>query len=431
MDPFTLVVVVAIGWLIRNAAEDSWAAIRGGESPRIARRRARQQITVQQAAATGRPTVGQAVAGRVATRIADRPEHGLLRPLREYLGERWADALSDSLDAHRRRREERVERDSTTGTEAPVLVARLCEGGCGRLVTYDGPCRVCARTSPPAAPEPEPEPEPDPAPEPQPEPQPRAAPPRGTHPGICRVCMTHPVATDVTGRCAKCSRGKFGYPHYCPGQCGEPVNSRGDWCPACTADRNRSTARQPTPPPPPPGHDESPQAPPAAQHDEPPQPPDAPDTVVAELCIGGCGTYVVGDGPCPDCNEDREPPALETPEPAPAPDAHQEGPTPVTAPQIISGDIGSPQEALAFCDANLQVNGAALDALDTVINNLAGEGVGREFLDIIGSAFDALDTAGSAVDGARDQYVNHVRVQADLLADDDLRDTVKGYLANA
>lgn len=156
-------------------------------------------------------------------------------------------------------------------------------------------------------------------------------------------------------------------------------------------------------------------------------------------CVRCAATPVARDFDlCPLCALDDEaerwpddPIDPATPEPTPVPEPHQEGPIPVTVPaaQIISGDIGSPEQAVAFCEGNQQVVASAIDGLTTVIATLQGQGVGQEFLDLFGTAIEALDGAAGAVDGARDAYINHVEMQLRLLGDERLRDALQGWLA--
>jgi hypothetical protein len=100
----------------------------------------------------------------------------------------------------------------------------------------------------------------------------------------------------------------------------------------------------------------------------------------------------------------------------------------MTTPHIISGEIGSPREALDFCAGALDVIRASTAALDTIDGNLSGLRVGQGFLDILGDAGTALTSAEAAVQQAAEVYENHVRVQADALSDPDVRDTLLGYL---
>lgn len=367
LDPLTLVVAAAVVLWIRNVAVDAWAFARREESPRIAHQREKRRLR------DGRPTLADVVADRAVTRLANPPEHRFLRPLREYFAVLWADSLSDSLARHELRRSERAQRDGTTATEPRALVARPCTGTCNprRLVTYDGLCGPCERAAAEAERQPEPQPEPEQEPQ-------------------CATCHKRPVAR------------------------------AGDHCDGCLgADRAHETGAAPV-----------------------------------RLC-GTCHTPLYSHEPGPDCgpcqvaaaaraaaSEPAEPAddlddldddptdtqPIEIPEPTPAPDSHQEGHTPMTAPNIISGDIGSPREAVDFCDGNQQVNTAATDALHTAIANLGSQGIGVGFLNVMADPLAPIEQAGMAVDEARGQYLEHVRVQAELLADPDLRDTLLGYL---
>lgn len=181
------VLLLATMWLARILAEEMWAAIRGQTSPRIARRRAREQLARE----CGTPTIGQAVAFRVARRIADPPRRRWAADLRGLLDEVWADALEEARVRHQhahevrvRARQARQERAQRFGARPPRGQGWQAHTG-GRpappaaeddeSVTATRPCRVCRRVfvvepeelcttceqaAAPAAPPPDPDPDP-------------------------------------------------------------------------------------------------------------------------------------------------------------------------------------------------------------------------------------------------------------------------------
>lgn len=138
------VLLLATMWLARILAEELWSAIRGKESPRIGRRRAREQL----ARDTGNPTVGQALAFRVAQRIAHPPKRRWASALRGLLDEVWADALAEARLRHQRAHEARMRTHwarrppqgapfhAETGTDGPATPA-------AEDVVDTRPCRYC------------------------------------------------------------------------------------------------------------------------------------------------------------------------------------------------------------------------------------------------------------------------------------------------
>ncbi len=130
MDPLTLtwLIVLAAAYFIRRSAEDGWAAVNGRTSPRIERRRAQHELAQKQRADLGRPTIGQAVTGRIAERIAEPRERGAFR---RFVAELWEDSWVDAADWHRKRRARRTNPDGPTR----AMASRLCAGECGRWVT--------------------------------------------------------------------------------------------------------------------------------------------------------------------------------------------------------------------------------------------------------------------------------------------------------
>lgn len=108
MEPVTFSLVMA--WLLlRYGVGDAVAAWRGSESPRTVDRAARQNIDRERRAAGLGPTVGQAVRGRLAQRIANPPprpdrEPG---PFRTWLAEWWDDAWAGATERRIARRQAR------------------------------------------------------------------------------------------------------------------------------------------------------------------------------------------------------------------------------------------------------------------------------------------------------------------------------------
>jgi len=109
MEPVIFSLLVA--WaLVRYGATDLVATARGTESPRYRERRERQALQHERwMARTQRgPTIGQAVATRVANRIAhpkpprDRTTQG---PFRRFLGEWWEDSWNHATERRHRHHE--------------------------------------------------------------------------------------------------------------------------------------------------------------------------------------------------------------------------------------------------------------------------------------------------------------------------------------
>jgi hypothetical protein len=328
LEPFTFVLLV-IGWWIWNRCEDAWAFARREESPRITRRRARQKLHP--------PVIRQAIAGRIADRIAHPPQTRVIRQVREYLAALAADAVSDMLANHHTNRADR--NDGTDDT--PVLVARPCPGGCGRLVTHDDLCRACSRAT-----------------------QPEEAP-----------------------------------AYYCVAGCGTPVSQPDYVCGKACAD---------------------------VVNAQPPEAPDpAPQPVPSKPLCRTCRVaqvYRLGD----ECFHCMTPPPDQTPEPAPAPNAHQEGPSMT---QIISSEVGSPREAVEWCDGNLDINDAAAEAISVAIENLRSRGIGEEFLAVMAGALPAMEQAGAAVANARGEYIEFCLLQERVMAEPALAAALVGFLS--
>lgn len=347
MDPLTLTLIcLAAGWLIRNTVEDVWAGIRGHESPRIARRRARLQL----ADATGAPTIGQAVSGRLATRIANPPERRAFSTFRGFLDELIADAWDDARTKHADRRRERIERDDDTRPDPDnALKTRQCRGrGCDVLVVKPREwCDTCqdAATQRPGQP-------------------------------MCRSCGQRPV--DYPDRsCAVCAPARCTRCHH-PGDTFDDLGE----CPDCQIDTREDLANQER----------------------------------------------LDDEQVETLNDDHQ---SDAPEPDPAPDTTRKDTSPMSNPTEIDGDVTSPLEALAFATTCHDLNAAVANELDAMANNLTGEGVGHDCVQIVNDAWAAAEQFGVAALGARDEYARHVATQADIAGDTELRDTVRDTYLDA
>jgi hypothetical protein len=299
VDPVTIwIFCLATAWVIRNLAEDGYAAVRGRTSPRIARRQAAYELAQKHAATTGTPTVGQAVTGRIADRIANPRPPG---PFRRYLSGLWEDSWEDAQERHEQRRERRAEQRrkqeerreqeereqeerEASGRPDPddALRTRQCRGpGCDVLVVE--PLEWCAgcRAAAWRADEPEPDPrrrctkcrrlaldagpldEVGECPDCQADTRDDFADQErladlddeqvdrlnNRPPGTCRVCLASIVATDISGRCESCARGNFGHAHYCTAGCGQPVATAGVQCAGCEKGRARPASETPEPQP--------------------------------------------------------------------------------------------------------------------------------------------------------------------------------------
>jgi hypothetical protein len=95
----------------------------------------------------------------------------------------------------------------------------------------------------------------------------------------------------------------------------------------------------------------------------------------------------------------------------------------------INGDVGSPAEALAFCEQTLDLNKACCNEIDIALAGLRGAGCGQGFLDIITGGLTAADIFDNKVRGASVRYAKHVLAHADLTSNPDLKKTLLGYLS--
>jgi hypothetical protein len=479
MDPITIwLFCLATAWFLRAAVEDGIAGVRGQESPRIARARARQQITRDRMAMTGGRTIGRAVAGRVADRIANPPKE--IGPFRQYLGGLWGDAWEDAATRHearRQRRAERAEREREEQTEREAAGrpdpdgasrTRKCRG-CRRVLVVEPNelctlCEAAERVSDyPTAPvhwcvggcgRPVPDPGGDPS------------------GGWCRDCRFYygPQCGAGCGKkvstsgqlCETCERSTASV-HWC--NCGRhQVESPGQVCPSCEERGGLPVSETPEPGPAPdlttqegkpmPNHlpERQPYEPPERRyvawfkdaHGNPwdyrrlfyARGWDAANKIAEDLCrrtakYAHVMEIAVAD---PDPNPpgrvlippddalDGLPP--KTSEPTPAPGTTREDTPPVTT--SIDGDVTSPLTALGFADGCIDFNRADMGEADAMANNLTGEGVGPEFVGIVRDAWAAGDQFDAAASGARDEYARHVATQAEIAGNTDLRDTVQG-----
>ena len=307
MDP--LLATLILFWLVRRAIEDGWAGIHGRTSPRIERRRAQHELEQKRRADLGRPTLGQAVAGRVVQRIAEPRERGAAR---RYFAELWDDAWVDAATSHREKRKKRARKAEQ---QAEVIDVQLCPE-----------CRLRWVTPP----------------------------------------WTH---------CIGCERDQ--------------------------AER---------------------QSPPAAPADDEAPIPDEPIEAQGDVVDLGPDTEPIYMGQPVDDIPAR-------PEPTPVPETDRKD-TPMTTPSTINGDTVSPLENLGYADACREFNQQVVIKLDTLANNLAGVGFGAEYVQIIRDAHAGGQAFDTSTVQAQTEYAEHVRVQAELLGDIDLRDTLDDtYLA--
>lgn len=124
--------------------------------------------------------------------------------------------------------------------------------------------------------------------------------------------------------------------------------------------------------------------------------------------------------PPPTAPPNRSTPAL------PAPDPTRKD---LSVTSTINGDVGSPREALEYCEQTLGLNTACRGEIDVALANLRGAGCGQAFLNVIASGLGTADVFHNAVSGARVRYAKHVIAHADLASDPDLRNTLVGYLS--
>ena len=166
--------------VVKTAAVDAWVQItdKTREPPSLAARRVRAELAQEQAATTGAPGVGQAVADRIASRIANPPpQPAWITELLGYLALLLSDAFAGARRLHAAKQRDREQRDRgeqpRTGKPGSPYCWRcdinhvdrpndLCPScapvvkapcpGCSVFVPVaelrDGPCAVCqARAS--------------------------------------------------------------------------------------------------------------------------------------------------------------------------------------------------------------------------------------------------------------------------------------------
>lgn len=448
-----IAVCLVIGWFLRAAFEDGVAAVRNTESPRIARKRARQEM----ARNSGFPPVGQAAAARIASVIAPSPGTPRRHPALEYLRTRWEDAWDELLESHheemRRRAQERRERQARDAERRRRESERSAE-------PYDDAI-IDAEIV-------------DPDPVVQPDPDEQECPGQTTtgwrettsgaertggdfdedqdgdayyrrweqpHPrgdGTLRTTITSWAQDDSTRRWIVTvtewewlgddpSDVRFEDENrsdgYEDGPSGEP------WPTPEDVRRTVDDIRQPADP------DETPLA----------------DVLDASLCAGGCGTWVVG-GMCVECENRRTRLSTpETPEPEsgagqhdPEPDqgpasttrdstdsgsaAHQEG-TPVPQTTYINPDILDATGALRCAEGAAAFTVAVRRQMEKLAANaqagLRGDVPAVQAI----KAFEAdIAATWGKLNALVDEHVTHVRTQAELAGDANLRTAAVGYL---
>lgn len=98
---------------------------------------------------------------------------------------------------------------------------------------------------------------------------------------------------------------------------------------------------------------------------------------------------------------------------------------------VINGDVGSPEQAVAYHEATLAFNDAVAAQVDIALSNLRGAEVGEGFLAIVETGLDGCHQFETTVEGARVEYADHVLAKADLSSNPDLVNTLLGYLSAA
>lgn len=438
-----VVVVCFVGvWLLRIAAEDIIAAVRGTTSPRITRKRARQEM----AQASGIPTVGQAAAARIATVIAPSPTQAPPRrhPAWEYLRTRWEDAWDELLESHheemRRRAQQRQERQERAAAREAREAERLRREREEAPETYDDDI-IDAEVV-------EQEPCPD---------QPAAGWQETTggaeradfrghedqdgdayyrrwvqpHPsgdGSLRTTVASWAQDDGTRRWIVTLTvwdwigddpddlrfaGENAHVSDRDGPAGEP------WPTAEDVRRNVEDIQQPAAPA------ETPLA----------------DVLDASLCPGGCGTWVVG-GLCATCENRRAlPPAPETPEPEQGPAsttqqdtdsgsaAHQEGTTTMPGTAYINPDIVDATGALACAEGALAFTVAVRRQMEKLGAN-AQRGLRGDVPAVreIRMFEGEIAATAATINALVEEHITHVRTQAELAGDENLKTAAIGYL---
>lgn len=472
-------------WLLRIAVEDVIAAARGTTSPRVARKRARLEM----AQATGVPTVGQAAAARIATVIAPSPTQAppRRRVALEYLRTRWEDAWDELLESHheemRRRAQERRDRQAREAerlrrereeaaepyddiidaevVDSEPIVPEACP--CGSAAVADGLCADCLNVPNPVC-------------------------ERCGYRHMDGACRAQPAASwrETTGGAERAGGGfhedQDGDAYY---RRWVQPHPRGDGCLRTTVtswaqddgtrrwivtvtewdwigdnpsdlrfedvDASVSDREGPAGEPWPTAEDVRRNVDDIQQPADPSETPLA-DVLDASLCPGGCGTWVVG-GMCVECEDRRAlPPAPETPEPEqgsgqhdPEPDqgpasttqdstdsggsaAHQEG-TPMPQTTYINPDVVDATGALACAEGALAFTRAVRGQMEKLGANaergLRGDVPAvREIRKFEAEIAATVITISALVE----EHVTHVRTQAELANDENLKNAAIGYL---
>lgn len=463
MEVLALCLVVA--WFVRVAFEDGIAAVRGTTSPRIARQRARLEM----ARNSGVPTVGQAAAARIASVIAPSPVGQRRRhPALEYLRTRWEDAWDELLESHheemRRRAQARRERQAREaerrrrereGSAEPyddIIDAEVVDEpevcSCGAAAVADGLCVDCLNPPNP----------------------------------VCDSCGCR----HMEGRCPTGWRETTGgaersgdsayyrrweQPHPGDGTLRTTVTSWGQddgtrrwivietwwqWLGSDPADVRFeaedvtfSERDGPSGEPWPTAEDVRRTV---DDIQQPADPAGTPFAVVldASLCPGGCGTWVVG-GMCVECEHRRALPAAETPEPDQGPGQHDPEPdpgpasttqhgtdsgpaahhggTPMTQTTYINPDILDATGALRCADGSLNFTRAVRRQMEKLGAN-AERGLRGDVPAVQAIRRFEADIAAAAItiNALVEEHITHVRTQAELANDENLKSAAIGYL---
>lgn len=167
MEMLILAMLIATA-VVRYGVTDLVATARGTESPRHRERMRRTELEHERAVARGRnrsgPTIGEAVATRIASRVAapkppkDRSGSG---PFRQYVGSVWEDSWNHAVDRRRERHERKAaealrahdsgssvgfDHDPPPAAEAPSTTwdgqQYECDGTCVNSNTEDA-CGSC------------------------------------------------------------------------------------------------------------------------------------------------------------------------------------------------------------------------------------------------------------------------------------------------
>ncbi|MHA6631863.1 hypothetical protein ACU61A_41075 [Pseudonocardia sichuanensis] len=479
-----LAVCLVLGWFVRAAIEDILAEVRGRESPRVARQRARQEM----ARTSGVPTIGQAATARIATLLAPRPAGHLPQrrhPALEYLRTRWEDAWDELLESHNEEMRRRAEARRDRKAQEAERKRREREGAGGGPYDDDIIDADIVEDEPPA----------------------RCA--------VCRLSTDEVGPLDEFGECPACQAyvrdnlaaqerladlddeqidrlnepagwrettggaertgGDFhedqdGDAYYRRWEQPHPsgdgtlrttvtswaqddgtrrwivTDTEWDWIGDNPSDlrfeaydQSYSAEDGPSGQPWPTAEDVR------STVDDIQQPADPTDTPFADVldatpCAGGCGTWVV-DGMCIECENRRAlPPAPETPEPdqGPAsttqdstdsgPAAHQEG-TPVPQTTVINPDILDATGALRCAEGSTAFTGAVRRQMEKLAANaqagLRGDVPAVQEI----RAFEAgIAASVGKLHALVEEHVAHVRTQAELAGDANLKTAAVGYL---